>query len=139
MFSGVLGVLLKQSLFMKWFMWKYLVAFTCLKSMKRGFEQENLYTLSKHATEFKNKVNDTQILIHSEMTLWDDLMRWCAFRIHPGPTSHLSVKLSLIFVFQGKSLDWEWWRKSCVLSISKGLSGVSTGNSTVSVNFTHWF
>lgn len=25
-------------------------------TMKRGFEQENRYTLSKHATEFKNKV-----------------------------------------------------------------------------------
>ena len=25
--------------------------------MKRGFEQENRYTLSKHAAEFKNKVN----------------------------------------------------------------------------------
>ena len=24
--------------------------------MRRGFEQENLFTLSKHATEFKNKV-----------------------------------------------------------------------------------
>jgi len=31
--------------------------------MRRGFEQENLYTLSKHATEFKNKVTNPVILI----------------------------------------------------------------------------
>jgi len=31
--------------------------------MRRGFEQENLYTLSKHATEFKNKV---RVLIEND-------------------------------------------------------------------------
>lgn len=31
--------------------------------MRRGFEQENLYTLSKHATEFKNKV---KVLIEND-------------------------------------------------------------------------
>lgn len=39
--------------------------------MRRGFEQENLYTLSKHATEFKNKVSNPQILPQSEMTVYD--------------------------------------------------------------------
>lgn len=31
------------------FLWKF-------STMERGFEQENLYTISKHATEFKTKV-----------------------------------------------------------------------------------
>ena len=37
--------------------------------MRRGFEQESLHTLSKHATEFKNKVNLPKILSETAVSI----------------------------------------------------------------------
>ena len=70
--------------------------------MRRGFEQENLYTLSKHATEFKNKVNNLQILNH----FCDDRILPNLMLSYVSIPKIITVKLNLSFsLIQGKSLD----------------------------------
>lgn len=63
--------------------------------MRRGFEQENLYTLSKHATEFKNKVNNPVILIWFEETAAVNILDGA--NIHSRPKSHRSLVYPLPF------------------------------------------
>ena len=64
--------------------------------MRRGFEQENLYTLSKHAAEFKNKVTNPVILTWFEETAAVNI-QCTSVNIHSRPKSHRSLVYPLPF------------------------------------------
>ena len=88
-------------------------------TMKRGFEQENRYTLSKHATEFKNKVTLCQTFPVKMSGLFTQ------FILIYSKTRVFEHKKYSIDYIQGQSLDWEWRGESYALWSPQGLSRVS--------------
>ena len=81
--------------------------------IRRTFEQENLYTLSKHSEEFKNKVCQTVLVLNTSIL---HILRFRIFQMH---------SVFPLWLFPGSGSHWERRREIYLLRGAQMLQRVS--------------